>query len=111
MLSIFVLGMAGIPPFAGFIIKFWVLQELVLQGHVVAAVIAVMGTLVGMAYYLRILKLLYMGQQGRALEWKILEDRVFSIRTLAFVAVLITLVGGLWPTLYADWIFRTLGLK
>lgn len=111
MLSIFVLGMAGIPPFAGFIIKFWVLQELVLQGHVVAAVIAVLGTLVGMAYYLRILKLMYMGQQGRALEWKVLEDRVFSVRTLAIVAVLITLVGGLWPTLYADWLFRTLGLK
>ncbi len=111
LLSLFVLGMAGIPPFAGFMIKLWVLQELLLQGHVVAAVVAVLGTLIGMAYYLRILKLLFMDKDGRALQWKILEDRVFSVRAVAIVAVLITVVGGLKPSFYADWIFQTLGLK
>jgi NADH-quinone oxidoreductase subunit N len=111
LLGLFVLGMAGIPPFAGFMIKFWLLQELVLQGHIFAAVVAVVGTLIGMGYYLRILVLLFMGKEGRALSWNTLEDRVLSVRAVTFVAMLLTAIGGLLPSFYADWIFRTLGLK
>jgi NADH-quinone oxidoreductase subunit N len=109
--GLLVLGMAGIPPFAGFMIKFWLLQELVLQGHVLASIFAVLGTLIGMAYYLRILIHLFMGKEGRALSWNVLEDRVFTLRAVSLLAIVLTLVGGIFPSLYADWIFQTLGLK
>lgn len=109
--SVFLLGMAGIPPLAGFIIKFWVLQEMILQGYLGLSILAVLGTLIGMGYYLYVLRLMFMAQDGRAAGWRYLSDRSYALRAVIFVAVLITVVGGLRPGIYADWIFHALGLK
>ena len=52
-------SMAGVPPTAGFYAKFSVLNAIVQTGHIELAVIAVMLSLVGAYYYLRIVKLMY----------------------------------------------------
>ncbi len=52
-------SMAGVPPTVGFYAKFAVLQAIVEAGHVWLAVIAVMFSLIGAFYYLRIVKLMY----------------------------------------------------
>lgn len=57
MLSMF--SLAGIPPLSGFYAKLAVLQALVGAGHVAIAVIAVMFSLIGAFYYLRIVKMAY----------------------------------------------------
>lgn len=53
------LSMAGIPFFIGFFAKFAVVLAAVKAGHTVVAVIAVMFSLVGAFYYLRVVKLMY----------------------------------------------------
>ena len=56
---IFMLSLAGIPPMIGFYAKFAVLQAVVNAGYVWLAVMAVMFSLIGAFYYLRIIKLMY----------------------------------------------------
>jgi NADH-quinone oxidoreductase subunit N len=52
-------SLAGVPPTVGFYAKFSVIQAVVQEGLVWVAVIAVMASLVGAFYYLRIVKLMY----------------------------------------------------
>ncbi len=59
MMLIFMLSMAGIPFFIGFFAKFAVLTAAIKAGHMTVAVLAVMFSLVGAFYYLRVVKLMY----------------------------------------------------
>ena len=53
------LSLAGIPPMIGFYAKLSVLQAVVNAGYVWLAVVAVLFSLIGAFYYLRIIKLMY----------------------------------------------------
>ncbi len=59
MMLIFMFSMAGIPFFIGFFAKFAVLLAAIKAGYTTVAVIAVMFSLVGAFYYLRVVKLMY----------------------------------------------------
>lgn len=52
-------SMAGVPPTVGFYAKFSILQALVQAGYLPLAVVAVLFSLIGAFYYLRIVKLMY----------------------------------------------------
>ncbi len=52
-------SMAGVPPFLGFWSKWFVLKELVASGFVSLAAVAVVFSIIGAYYYLRIVKLMY----------------------------------------------------
>jgi NADH-quinone oxidoreductase subunit N len=59
MMLLLMFSMAGIPPTVGFYAKFSVLEAIVNTGHIELAVIAVLFSLIGAFYYLRIVKLMY----------------------------------------------------
>jgi hypothetical protein len=59
LMLLLMFSMAGVPPTLGFYAKFIVLQAIVEAGHIWLAVIAVMFSLIGAFYYLRIVKLMY----------------------------------------------------
>jgi NADH-quinone oxidoreductase subunit N len=59
MMLIMMFSMAGIPFFIGFFAKFAVLLATIKAGYTWIAVIAVMFSLVGAFYYLRVVKLMY----------------------------------------------------
>lgn len=48
------ISMAGIPPFPGFIAKYWAYADMWQQGHKALVVVALSATLMGVAYYIRI---------------------------------------------------------
>jgi NADH-quinone oxidoreductase subunit N len=52
-------SMAGIPFFVGFFAKFSVLQAVVAAGYIWLAVVAVLFSLIGAFYYIRIIKVMY----------------------------------------------------
>jgi NADH-quinone oxidoreductase subunit N len=52
-------SLAGIPPLVGFYAKLAVLQAVIESGHVALAVAAVLFSLVGAFYYLRVVKVVY----------------------------------------------------
>jgi NADH-quinone oxidoreductase subunit N len=59
MMLLLMFSMAGVPPTVGFFAKFSVLSAVVNAGHIGVAITAVMLSLIGAYYYLRIVKLMY----------------------------------------------------
>lgn len=59
VMMVLLLSLAGVPPMVGFYAKLSVLQAVMASGHVWLALVAVLFSLVGAFYYLRIIKLMY----------------------------------------------------
>jgi len=59
LMLLLMFSMAGVPPTVGFYAKFSVLNAVVEAGYVWLAVVAVLFSLIGAFYYLRIVKLMY----------------------------------------------------
>lgn len=54
------LSLVGIPPTAGFIGKYLLFKELIMQGHVTLAIVGVLASLVSVGYYLKPIVSMYM---------------------------------------------------
>jgi NADH-quinone oxidoreductase subunit N len=99
-MAIFMFSLAGIPPAAGFVGKFYIFGGAVQAGHVPLAVIGVMASLVSVYYYLRVVVVMYMrpGVAG--------ESPFLPVHAGARLALLVAVVGilalGVYPgPLYA----------
>jgi NADH-quinone oxidoreductase subunit N len=93
-LSVFLLSLAGFPPTAGFLAKFYVFGAAVREGHVLLAVAAVLASLISVAYYLKVIVVMYM-QEAR-------EDTTFerenpALYLVVFLCLFGTIQLGLWP--------------
>ena len=86
-------SMAGIPPTMGFWAKLFVLQAVVSAGHLWLAVFAVMASLVGAYYYLRVVRLMYFETPTDASPISPRAD----VRVLLSANGLAVLVLGLMP--------------
>jgi len=60
VLLIALLSLSGMPPFAGFVVKFAVFAAAVQSGMVWLAVIGVLNSIIGLYYYLTVLKVVYL---------------------------------------------------
>lgn len=59
-MALFMFALAGIPPTAGFVGKFYIFSAAVQAGYIWLAILGVMNSLVSVYYYLRITVLMYM---------------------------------------------------
>jgi NADH-quinone oxidoreductase subunit N len=59
-MALFMFSLAGLPPTAGFMAKFYVFNAAMEQGYIVLTVIGVLNSLVSLYYYLRPIILMYM---------------------------------------------------
>ncbi|MEY2801036.1 MAG: putative NADH:ubiquinone oxidoreductase subunit 14 or 2, chain [Pseudomonadota bacterium] len=111
VMAICMFSLAGIPPLVGFYAKLAVLQALVASGEVFyigMAIFAVMASLVGAFYYLRVVKVMYFDSPITATTVSAPADvRVVLSINGALVLVLGLVPGGLMA-LCADAIVRTL---
>jgi NADH-quinone oxidoreductase subunit N len=100
VMAIFMFSLAGVPPTVGFYAKLSVLQALVsthVQGYIVLAVVAVVLSLIGAFYYLRLVKVMYFDEpHARAVPIAPQGD-VKAVLSLNGAAVLLLglLPGGL----------------
>ncbi len=99
VMAIVMFSMAGIPFFIGFFAKFSVLQAVVAAGYIWLAVLAVVMSLIGAFYYLRVVKLMFFDEPadtspiGATLDMRVL----LSVNGIA-IAVL-----GLLPQSLMTW--------
>jgi NADH-quinone oxidoreductase subunit N len=112
VMAVCLFSLAGIPPLVGFYAKLSVLQALVSSGqamHIGLAVFAVMMSLIGAFYYLRVIKVMYFDAPITATTVSAPADvrAVLSING-ALVLVLGLVPGGLMA-LCAQAIIKTLG--
>jgi NADH-quinone oxidoreductase subunit N len=82
LLAIAMFSMAGVPPTVGFYAKLTVLQAVVQVDMVWLAVVAVMFSVIGLFYYLRIVKVMYFDKQ--------LEEQTTSIKEALDVRLLLS---------------------
>lgn len=93
LLLIFMLSLAGIPPTAGFMGKYFIFQALIETHHPVLAVFAVLYIVPALYYYFRIVVHAWMRSPGEAPA-----PHLSSAQAVALgVAVFVTLAAGLYP--------------
>ncbi len=71
VMTVFMFSLAGVPPMVGFYAKFAILQALITTndtGYIVLAVVAVLLSLIGAYYYLRLVKVMYFDEPAQANE-------------------------------------------
>jgi NADH-quinone oxidoreductase subunit N len=106
LMLVFLLSLAGIPPTAGFIGKYFVFASIIETQHNVLAVIAVLNAAVSMYFYLRIVVAMFMRdateKTGLALSPGIL--------TVMAVAGIFTLWVGVYPDPFINLARHAVGL-
>jgi NADH-quinone oxidoreductase subunit N len=112
VMAICLFSLAGIPPLVGFYAKLAVLQALIASGqaaYIGLAVFAVVMSLIGSFYYLRVVKVMYFDAPITATSVSASADvRIVLTLNGALVLILGILPGGLM-TLCAQAIIKTLG--
>ncbi len=93
MTLIIMFSLAGIPPTVGFIAKYAVLQAVVGAGLTWLAVVAVLFSLIGAFYYLRVVKLMFFDEPVSTAP----IDPPFDGKVLFSVNALLILAFGLMP--------------
>ena len=99
VMTVFMFSLAGVPPLVGFYAKLSVLQALVstgLSAHIGLAVFAVLMSLIGAYYYIRVVKVMYFDAPARA-EALVRSPGISALLALNGAAVLVfgLLPGGL----------------
>jgi len=86
-------SLAGIPPTVGFAAKLSVLEALVDAQHTFIAIIAVIASLIGAFYYLRVVKIMYFDEP---LHETTISGSTFAKVLLSLNCILV-LVLGIFP--------------
>jgi len=94
-MTVFLLSLAGVPPMAGFIGKFYLFNSVIDAGHTGLALVAVVNSVISVYYYLGPIVQMYVGD-ATAAEPASLPARPWLIACIA-VAVIGTLYLGVFP--------------
>lgn len=89
-LAILMFSTAGIPPFAGFFSKFYIIMAALRGGFIIAGTVAILFSVVSAYYYLRIIKVMYFDE---AKEGVIAIDNIANIKFIVFVTAVLNLAA------------------
>jgi NADH-quinone oxidoreductase subunit N len=93
LMLIFLLSLAGIPPTAGFIGKYFIFLSLIQTGHYILAVIATLYVAVAIYYYFRIVRSMFVG----LLAEKTPVATSFGLKLALAITGIMTLAIGIYP--------------
>lgn len=99
-LLISLLSLAGIPPAAGFVGKFYLFTEIIKQGYLALAFLAVGLGVVSIYYYVKVIRTMLKGTP------KVAEEAAsvpLSLRAVMIVSLAMTLVMGVFPGPFISW--------
>ena len=105
--SAIMLSLAGLPPLAGFIAKFYVFIAAVQAGLIIPAVLGLLASVIGAYYYLRIVKIIYFDEPAAPFDHDVgYGDRTiltlstaFSLLFVVFAWPLVSMAGAAAATL------------
>ncbi|MFQ5432947.1 MAG: NADH-quinone oxidoreductase subunit N [Nitrospinota bacterium] len=101
VMTVLILSLAGIPPMAGFLAKFYVFMSALKAGHVFLVLVAVINSAIGIYYYLRFIVVMYMREKDETETLPPLKPAPALI-----VALLIAMYGviglGINPAAYLE---------
>lgn len=99
---IFLLSLAGIPPFAGFYGKYFIFLSLIETGHYTLAAVAVLFAVVGLYYYLRIANAMFISAPANEVP----PATPPSLNLALYFCAAATVIIGLFPNVFlqaVDW--------
>ncbi len=92
-MTIFLLSLGGLPPFAGFVAKFYIFSAAIQEGLLTLVIIAVLNSAISFYYYLKVVVFMYMKESEA--EFKI------SLTPMTLFVILIGVIGtinlGIFP--------------
>ncbi len=88
LIGIAMLSLAGLPPFPGFVAKFLIFRTVVAAGYTAYAVLGLVGSYVGIYFYLRVIQVMFMS----ASETVATERRADTLARVAGVTCLLATV-------------------
>ncbi len=106
LMLLFLLSLAGIPPAAGFLGKYYIFLSLIESGHYVLASLAVFYVLFGLYYYLKIANAMFIREP-------MLSERLsisLGMRAALGVTALATIVIGVYPEPFIRSVNWSLGI-
>lgn len=107
MMALAMFSLAGVPPLFGFFAKLLVLRAVIDAGHLWLAIVAIVFAIVGLFYYLRVVKVMYFDDAADPAPLALPHDRPFRwVLSLNGVALLV--MGATWGPLF-DWCNRAIG--
>jgi NADH-quinone oxidoreductase subunit N len=93
LMLIFLLSLAGIPPTAGFLGKYYIFLALIQTGHYALAVVATLYVAVAIYYYFRIVRSMFTREESE----KSALASSFGVRFAVGVSGILTLAIGIYP--------------
>jgi NADH-quinone oxidoreductase subunit N len=94
VMTILMFSLAGVPPMMGFMAKWSVLQAVASTGQIWLAVVAVLFSLIGAFYYLRVVKTMWFDEAVDATPIKTPLDMQFALSINGIAVVLLGLMPG-----------------
>jgi len=92
-MTVFLLSLAGLPPFAGFIAKFYIFSAAVQEGLITLVIIAVLNSAISFYYYLKVVVFMYMKESEAEFRISLTPLTLFVV----FVGVIATVSLGIFP--------------
>jgi len=105
LMTVFLLSLGGFPPTAGFIGKWYIFSAAVQEGHYWLAIIGVLSSVVSVFFYLRIVVMMYMTEEGAEPARPAIS--VPAMAALGF-AMLATFYLGVLPTRVIDYALESI---
>jgi len=96
IILVVMLSMAGVPPFIGFYSKLFILQQVIAEGYVILAVIAVVFAVISAYYYLQIIKTMYFDDADK----EITVSAPLDMRVVLSINGILILLVGLMPSFW-----------
>jgi NADH-quinone oxidoreductase subunit N len=93
LMLIFLLSLAGIPPTAGFLGKYYIFLALIQTGHYTLAVVATLYVAVAIYYYFKIVRSMFIGEVTETAPLA----TSFGLRLALVVSGVLTLAIGIYP--------------
>jgi NADH-quinone oxidoreductase subunit N len=88
-MAIFLLSLAGLPPTAGFVGKFYLFSAAIKGGYLWLAVVGVINSVVSVYYYLRVTIFMYMKKPDEEFDWLTITPPVVLSLSLAVIGVIV----------------------
>jgi len=99
VMAVFMFSLAGLPPTAGFVGKFYLFSAAVKAGHVPLAVFGVVNSMISLYYYLGVVVNMFMKKSDSTTT---VSDPVPAVSLSLLIALLATLGLGLFPSYWID---------
>ena len=93
LMLVFLLSLAGIPPTAGFLGKYYIFLALIETGHYLLAVVATLYVAVAIYYYFRLVRSMFVGEATERAP----VSSSFGLRVALAASGIMTLIIGIYP--------------